>query len=374
MGKMISILLALILTVLSTKSYKISLIVNCVLTGLIALKSLKSEMIVLLDRLINLGGENKRYSQKYRSLDKLKNIIEFQADLAEKVNRECKYILPLIADYYKANKVMLITNKDNVITVTVYHKFSSKYEKKNLYKCYNITDIFTKQYIGIMELPIEIKSLIGKESKSIRINCNSNTKELKYAIITIYNKTINNRQIDDSIVNYALKVCVENSLMLESLVWENEHDRMTKLYNRDKYLSSLTGYNYYSNVGVMYFDINNLKITNDTKGHEIGDELIINTALSIINVVQDDNISTVDGYRIGGDEFVVIAYDITEQELYSLYGLWKQHIGYINQISRNVKCEVAVGMAYSSTNTDIQELIRQADENMYEDKKNYKKK
>jgi len=53
--------------------------------------------------------------------------------------------------------------------------------------------------------------------------------------------------------------------------------------------------------GVMVVDINNLKKTNDTYGHDAGNALIIQTARIISEIFKGSIV-----YRIGGDEFVVI--------------------------------------------------------------------
>lgn len=53
---------------------------------------------------------------------------------------------------------------------------------------------------------------------------------------------------------------------------------------------------------IVYFDINNLKHTNDTLGHRYGDKLIIAASEALTANFRDENI-----YRTGGDEFIVLA-------------------------------------------------------------------
>lgn len=53
--------------------------------------------------------------------------------------------------------------------------------------------------------------------------------------------------------------------------------------------------------GVIVFDVNDLKIINDTKGHDVGDVYIYNASMLICEFFDSCPV-----YRIGGDEFVVI--------------------------------------------------------------------
>ena len=58
----------------------------------------------------------------------------------------------------------------------------------------------------------------------------------------------------------------------------------------------------YKTISIVYFDINNLKIINDTLGHEMGDKLITDASAMISRVF--GKIGNI--YRTGGDEFVAI--------------------------------------------------------------------
>ena len=53
--------------------------------------------------------------------------------------------------------------------------------------------------------------------------------------------------------------------------------------------------------GLIVFDLNDLKLTNDTLGHEAGDTYIKNGCTLICNKFKHSPV-----YRIGGDEFVVL--------------------------------------------------------------------
>jgi diguanylate cyclase (GGDEF)-like protein/PAS domain S-box-containing protein len=84
-------------------------------------------------------------------------------------------------------------------------------------------------------------------------------------------------------------------------------DALTKLPNRrllmDRLSHALIASNRSQEFGaLMILDLDNFKALNDTKGHDVGDRLLIEVARRIIaNVRQEDSVS-----RLGGDEYVVM--------------------------------------------------------------------
>jgi diguanylate cyclase (GGDEF)-like protein len=82
------------------------------------------------------------------------------------------------------------------------------------------------------------------------------------------------------------------------------HDELTDLYNRRFYEEAVKKFDNpeYLPISVVIGDINNLKNTNDTLGHDIGDELIRKSANAIKAACRKDDIIV----RFGGDEFVVL--------------------------------------------------------------------
>ena len=145
-----------------------------------------------------------------------------------------------------------------------------------------------------------------------------------------------------------------------------EIDGMTGLYNKSKYLSILKNeYDEIPQVSVIFWDINNLKVINDTNGHEEGDLLIRTVATNILNLANENK----KAFRIGGDEFIMILKDADEAETLKTIDLWKKNI---DSIKDEYSFEISASIGYAfGHGKDLQELIKQADENMYIDKKQY---
>lgn len=114
-------------------------------------------------------------------------------------------------------------------------------------------------------------------------------------------------------------------------------------------------------------DLNRLKYTNDTFGHEAGDELIKNAALCIMKAIPKE----AHCYRLGGDEFAVL---LAESEITAWYIIQKieEEMEKYNQ-THAIKLSMAMGSATDllQKNKDgfFKELFKRADDQMYEVKR-----
>lgn len=115
---------------------------------------------------------------------------------------------------------------------------------------------------------------------------------------------------------------------------------------------------------IFIIDVNGLKKVNDTNGHDKGNELIITVARCISEVFGEEFV-----YRIGGDEFVAIKTNANDEKCIYLRELLKQKLLENKNI---VKYSAAIGYSIFKTNKDFEQVFKEADSNMYEDKKNMK--
>ncbi len=74
-------------------------------------------------------------------------------------------------------------------------------------------------------------------------------------------------------------------------------------------------------VAVIYWDVNQLKYVNDTFGHLYGDQLIAKIAGSIRAAVTSEETNA---YRYGGDEFLMIIPDGTQEIAEDVIEKWRQ--------------------------------------------------
>lgn len=130
----------------------------------------------------------------------------------------------------------------------------------------------------------------------------------------------------------------------------------------------------YQYIAIVQFDVNNLKVINDTKGHEAGD-LLIKTAAQII----DTSFGTIGTcYRTGGDEFVAITtYNHAPLECEKAINRFDNLINQFNQNpDKPFDLRIAFGIAYyrggDDTMLTLKEVHKLADERMYQNKKELK--
>ena len=111
---------------------------------------------------------------------------------------------------------------------------------------------------------------------------------------------------------------------------------------------------------VIFADLNGLKRVNDEKGHSSGDRLL-RTASAILSQIFYD----CDVYRAGGDEFMLIAQGIDEDEL-------KTKLKQLDEKSAiDSDVHFAVGYYFVSDGEDIRVAMKNADEKMYINKKEF---
>lgn len=162
---------------------------------------------------------------------------------------------------------------------------------------------------------------------------------------------------------------LNSSNNLSVALWNSQHDSMTQLYNK-RYLEECTSvHESHDSLGIIYFDVDNLKKMNDICGHECGDRVIIRTADFIRSYLSENSAA----FRMGGDEFMILLPDITEEAIRLLVQKMKTDPKTnLSDPDQPVQCRIAIGYAYGSGNIDLNQLISKADQNMYLDKQSHR--
>jgi len=147
-------------------------------------------------------------------------------------------------------------------------------------------------------------------------------------------------------------------------------DMPTGCYNRNAYSEDTSMGMALTGVQLITFDLNNLKKCNDIKGHMAGDKYIADAAHMIQNVFK--GLGKV--YRIGGDEFCIIAKGITEGIVLEKRKQLREAICKYRQENLDEDFGIACGYAMydPSIDKDIEETRHRADLSMYENKKETK--
>lgn len=147
-------------------------------------------------------------------------------------------------------------------------------------------------------------------------------------------------------------------------------DALTGMENRTAYKEAVRDVektsNNEDNVYMVMMDIDNFKVINDTFGHHTGDLVLKSTAERINHIFGEENYSS---FRIGGDEFVVIARNVSREILNEKLETLKSSLS-------DGDISVSLSIGYSAANFEQKNMMEKAfiraDEKMYRDKTNSK--
>lgn len=159
----------------------------------------------------------------------------------------------------------------------------------------------------------------------------------------------------------------------QKLEYIAHYDALTRLPNRVLLADRLNQAMERSNrshrlLALAYLDLDGFKEVNDQYGHGIGDQLLENLAQRFNDAIRkEDTIS-----RLGGDEFVAVFVDLPEKEecmllIERLLGACSESF-YINNLLLQLSASVGITFYPQEEVLDPDQLIRQADQAMYQAK------
>ncbi|MGI9604121.1 MAG: bifunctional diguanylate cyclase/phosphodiesterase [Acidimicrobiales bacterium] len=142
------------------------------------------------------------------------------------------------------------------------------------------------------------------------------------------------------------------------------HDNLTGLANRshlrERLEAVLAGPS--SSVSVLFIDLDQFKLVNDSRGHAFGDQLLIQAASRLEAAIGPDDVVA----RFGGDEFVVLCPDVGPTQAENLARRIHDALSEIFVVdghSEHVACSIGIAIAAEGTTPDS--IISDADVAMY---------
>jgi diguanylate cyclase (GGDEF)-like protein len=159
---------------------------------------------------------------------------------------------------------------------------------------------------------------------------------------------------------------------LQALQKEKNIDFLTGVMNRRGFTNAVAKmeneYSFFnSNYAIIFYDIDNFKVINDTYGHECGD-VILNIFASVLNRLtrENDIIS-----RYGGEEFLALIHYHDEDEIIRYIKRVKEIVAknkfiYNSDVKLNIK--FSAGTTFRNKYNSYEEAIKKADKLLYQAK------
>ncbi len=170
----------------------------------------------------------------------------------------------------------------------------------------------------------------------------------------------------------------QNARIFEETNYKAIHDELTGLYNRFYFIEQLKKALYLAQRhqrygAVLFIDLDNFKVINDTTGHKAGDALLKMIAKKLKNALREEDVLA----RFGGDEFVVLIEDLGEDEGQAVKLVRRvvdkllSSIAYGHIVDQKVyQVTASIGIAlFHHGEIEIDDILRYADSAMYEAKR-----
>lgn len=180
-------------------------------------------------------------------------------------------------------------------------------------------------------------------------------------------------KIDRELLQRAMQYAVERKRYQEQLERQANYDGLTGLPNRqllhDRLHQAVSTQRQIHSISVVFIDLDHFKVINDSLGHNSGDEVLRHVAERLRSSVRDGDTVA----RIGGDEFVLILNDQTNEDV--IFRAMKRIINKVSEPMRignrelNITCSAGISV-HPQDGFDVETLLRNADAAMYRAKAN----
>lgn len=173
-----------------------------------------------------------------------------------------------------------------------------------------------------------------------------------------------------SVVQLALTDITARKKAESYLEYLGKHDVLTKLYNRSFYTEEMNRLErcMVRPVSAIFIDMNGVKEVNDNYGHDAGDALLRRMGNILSRTVANTGFTA---SRIGGDEFVVLMQGANETTVQSIMMTMQELLNIDNQYYSTQPISLSMGHACTKGKEPIEEMLKRADQVMYQQKKKY---
>lgn len=188
-------------------------------------------------------------------------------------------------------------------------------------------------------------------------------REKEFGYAAIHNITVNfqNSAFLESFSKFISDELTKR-IAIEEVIWSNNYDSMTGLLSRNSYESYIRYYeeDSLSSLGVISIDLDNLSGINSNQGFHVGDFYIKQLA----NILKEAA-STYNVYRLNGDEFLIIAENISYHDLNELVSKIR------DTVADRCQFTITLGFSWDDIEKDLAKSVERATQIMRINKKRF---
>ena len=148
------------------------------------------------------------------------------------------------------------------------------------------------------------------------------------------------------------------------LSWQASHDSLTGLSNRREFEARLEDAlskspDQRSRCAVMFIDLDQFKVVNDTCGHAAGDLLLKRASEVLLSALKSTDLLA----RLGGDEFGVLLRDSDEREALQFAESLRQAVDELRFVwsEKSFSISTSIGLVHITEDSSVEETMRAAD-------------
>ena len=182
------------------------------------------------------------------------------------------------------------------------------------------------------------------------------------------------KRINSNLLIRSIRYAIERQRLTADLMSMSFVDKLTGIFNRRGLFALAERQLEIADrtkrgLFVVYADLDNMKMINDTLGHSAGDRALKETAEILKSTFRRSDIIA----RVGGDEFVVVAIEAKEDSEEVFHARLQEKVRSHNacRYGESYRLSVSIGVAGYDTEypCSFDELLARADKNMFEQKR-----
>ena len=201
------------------------------------------------------------------------------------------------------------------------------------------------------ELPVEARQFRHKSGRIVEV-------ERSGALVHLRGKTV---------YMVTARDVTDRKYIEEKMNYLSYHDMLTGLHNRTYFEEEMLRRDRSGEVeiGLIIFDLDGLKLVNDSFGHEQGDDLLVRTAELIRGCFNESDLVA----RIGGDEIAVLMSRTSPEMIEAAMIRVYEAVESAQLQPQRIPISLSAGSAFrAEVNVSMRELFREADNKMYRGK------